>query len=111
MAPRTKSGRSSTSASAERRRAAEPFSRRKRRRGRRSDPGVTTTHRVARDGPAVRVLLTDAIDYAGLFPPAQLDMPGAVAEYAAYLDSPHRWALGRFVVPAARLADLADAAT
>jgi len=71
---------------------------------------VTTAHRVVRDGPAVRVLLADAIDYAGLFPPAQLDMPGAVAEYAAYLDSADSWALGRFVVPAARLAELADTA-
>ncbi len=71
---------------------------------------MTTAHRVVRDGPAVRVLLADAIDYAGLFPPAQLDMPGAVAEYAAYLDSADSWALGRFVVPAARLAELADAA-
>ena len=41
---------------------------------------MTTAHRVVRDGPAVRVLLADAIDYAGLFPPTQLDMPGAVAE-------------------------------
>ena len=52
-------------------------------------------------------LLRDAIDYAGLFPPAQLDMPGAVAEYAAYLDSPDAWALGRFVVPASRVRELA----
>ena len=53
------------------------------------------------------VLLRDAIDYAGLFPPAQLDVPGAVAEYAAYLDSPDAWALGRFVVPAGRVRELA----
>ena len=53
------------------------------------------------------VLLHGAIDYAGLFPPAQLDMPGAVAEYDAYLHSPDVWALGRFVVPAGRLDELA----
>jgi hypothetical protein len=58
---------------------------------------------------ALRVLLADAIDYAGLFPPAQLDMPGAVAEYAAYLASDDRWALGRFVVPVARLRELREA--
>ena len=52
------------------------------------------------------VLMRDAIDYAGLFPPAQLDMPGAVAEYAAYLDSADAWALGRFVVPAGRVGEL-----
>ena len=58
----------------------------------------------------VRTLLLDAIDYAGLFPPAQLDMPGAVAEYASYLESNDAWALGRFVVPATRLEELAIAA-
>ena len=60
---------------------------------------------------ALRVLLARAIDYAGLFPPAQLDMPGAVAEYASYLASNDEWALGRFVVPAARLGELAAAAS
>ena len=58
----------------------------------------------------VRLLLADAIDYAGLFPPAQLDMPGAVAEYASYLESTDGWALGTFVVPAARLDELGAAA-
>jgi len=56
---------------------------------------------------AVWTLLARAVDYAGLFPPAQLDMPGAVAEYTSYLDSPDSWALGRFVVPVARLDELA----
>jgi len=61
--------------------------------------------------PGLLVLLRDAIDYAGLFPPAQLDMPGAVAEYAAYLDSPEAWALGRFVVPASRVDELVTTVT
>ena len=56
---------------------------------------------------AVWTLLARAIDYAGLFPPAQLDMPGAVAEYTSYLDSADSWALGRFVVPVGRLDELA----
>lgn len=64
--------------------------------------------RDARHPPAgVWTLLSRAIDYAGLFPPAQLDMPGAVAEYTSYLDSQDSWALGRFVVPVARLDELA----
>ena len=58
----------------------------------------------------LRTLLAHAIDYAGLFPPAQLDMPGAVAEYESYLASSDAWALGWFVVPAARLRELAAAA-
>ncbi len=60
---------------------------------------------------ALRELLTGIVDYAGLFPPAQLDMPAAVAEYAAHRKSAESWMLGRFVVPAARLAELASAAS
>lgn len=55
-------------------------------------------------------LLSGIVDYAGLFPPAGLDMPAAVAEYAAHRASAERWMLGRFVVPVARLDELARAA-
>jgi hypothetical protein len=51
-------------------------------------------------------LLSSAIDYAGLFPPAALDMATAVRQYAEYRSSPDAWALGRFVVPVARLGEL-----
>jgi len=54
-------------------------------------------------------LLRGLIDYAGLFPPASLGMVDAVANYGAYLRSPYRWMLGRFVVPVARLAEFEDA--
>ena len=47
--------------------------------------------------PAFRTLLRGAIDYAGLFPPAQLSMAEAVANHADYLASGDAWALGRFV--------------
>ena len=60
--------------------------------------------------PTVRALLHGAIDYAGLFPPASRDMPTVVADYAAYRRGPDAWALGRLIVPAARLDALADAA-
>ena len=58
----------------------------------------------------LRVLLEGLVDYAGLFPPAALPMSEAAANYAAYLDSPDAWALGRFVVAAARLDELAGEA-
>ena len=64
----------------------------------------------ARKQVTLRTILAHAIDYAGLFPPAQLDMPGAVAEFESYLASSDAWALGRFVVPAARLNELATIA-
>lgn len=59
--------------------------------------------------PALRVLLEGLIDYAGLFPPAALPMAEAAANYAAYRDSPDAWALGRFVVPVARLPEFETA--
>jgi hypothetical protein len=57
----------------------------------------------------LQILLRQSIDYAGLFPPAALDMPAAVANYAGYRTGPDAWALGRFVVPAARLDEFAAA--
>jgi hypothetical protein len=58
---------------------------------------------------AVSTLLDSLVDYAGLFPPAQLAMPEAVRNHASYLAGPHRLALGRFVVPLVRMAEF-DAA-
>ncbi|MDQ3207823.1 MAG: hypothetical protein M3Q37_04370 [Gemmatimonadota bacterium] len=55
---------------------------------------------------AIRALLTESIDYAGLFPPAALDMAAAVQNYAKYQNEPAAWALGRFVLPASRLGEL-----
>jgi hypothetical protein len=56
---------------------------------------------------ARRALLAGIVDYAGLFPPAALDMPTAARNYAAYLAEAEGWMLGRFVVPVARLEELA----
>ena len=55
---------------------------------------------------ALRALLTGVVDYAGLFPPAGLDMAVAVHNYAAYRAHDESWMLGRFVLPAARLDDV-----
>ncbi len=54
---------------------------------------------------SVRALMHQIVDYAGLFPPAALDMPGAVANYARHFGGPDRWALARLVVPVARLGE------
>ena len=58
----------------------------------------------------VRSLLENLIDYAGLFPPAELPMAEAVKNYAAYRQSKHAWMLGKFIVPAARLEEFEQAA-
>jgi hypothetical protein len=48
------------------------------------------------------------VDYAGLFPPAGEDMRQALENYASYLDSNDRGALGRFIVPISRLGELEE---
>lgn len=55
---------------------------------------------------SLRALLEHLIDYAGLFPPAALTMQDAVRNYARYRDGEHAWALGKFVVPQARVAEV-----
>jgi hypothetical protein len=57
---------------------------------------------------ALRVLLENLIDYAGLFPPAGLSMQDAVRNYARYRDGDDAWALGRFVVPQERVDEVPD---
>ena len=54
---------------------------------------------------SLHILLHALIDYAGLFPPAGLKMAEAVANYRTYKNGANAWALGRFIVPAARLAE------
>lgn len=57
----------------------------------------------------VRALLAGAVDYAGLFPPANLDLTRALDEYLSVRATDERWALGRFVLPVATLGELARA--
>lgn len=59
---------------------------------------------------SVLALLSSIVDYAGLFPPAKLDMAPAVANYAKYRVGEHAWMLGRFIVPAVRLEEFEAAA-
>ena len=59
------------------------------------------------DEPVSRTLLGRAIDYAGLFPPALLPLPEVLSRYREYRASAEAWALGRLVIPADRLAELA----
>lgn len=60
--------------------------------------------------PAVEAFVAGLVDYAGLFPPAALDMASAVHNYSAYRSEPHAAVLGRFVVPARRLPEFSHAA-
>ena len=58
---------------------------------------------------ALDQLLTGLVDFAGLFPPASMDMASAVRAYAGYRSGKNRRYLGSFVVPAARLHEFASA--
>lgn len=60
--------------------------------------------------PALRVLLRGVVDYAGLFPPASLEMAAAAGEYASQKSGADSWMLGRFVIAAARLGELEQSA-
>ena len=51
-------------------------------------------------------MLERLIDHAALFPPASMSLPDALAEDRRARESPHADLLNRFVVPAARLAEL-----
>ena len=57
---------------------------------------------------SLRSFMDGLVDYAGLFPPALLDMAAAVDEYAAHRDEQEAWMLGRFIVPAGRLIELQE---
>lgn len=48
--------------------------------------------------PALKVLLHDLIDYAGLFPPAKCPLDKALAGYDSYENAEHSWMLRWFVV-------------
>lgn len=55
---------------------------------------------------ALRALLREIVDYAGLFPPAGLPLEEAIANYLRYREGEGRWMLGRFVIPVRRLSTL-----
>jgi hypothetical protein len=55
---------------------------------------------------SVWAMFSRIVDYAGMFPPAQLPLEEAIRNHARYRNEPESWMLGRFVCPAARLQEL-----
>jgi hypothetical protein len=53
-----------------------------------------------------QALMGGLIDYAGLFPPAELPLDSAIRNYARYRREPDAWMLGRFIIPARKLPEL-----
>jgi hypothetical protein len=58
---------------------------------------------------SAREFLKGAIDYAGLFPPASLDMHEAVSAYDKYFRGDDNDLLGRFILPVDKLGQFEDA--
>ncbi len=50
-----------------------------------------------------RALMTEVLDYAGLFPPARLEMAPTVENYRRIRSGGERWMLARLIVPVSRL--------
>src|SRR5262245_3799972 len=67
---------------------------------------VTTAKITCMMASSLRALLTNLVDYAGLFPPAKLPLDQAIRNYARYRGEPEAWMLGRFICPAAQLGQL-----
>ena len=51
---------------------------------------------------SLRALLTESIDYAGMFPPCNLDLEPALKNQAQYVRSADTWMLSAFVLPFAK---------
>jgi hypothetical protein len=59
---------------------------------------------------AVRLLLDSVLDYAGLFPPAKLDMNPTVANFGRYRKGADSWMLSRLIVPVTRFPEFVTCA-
>jgi hypothetical protein len=57
----------------------------------------------------LKALLSNLIDYAGLYPPASLPLEIVVERYRGFLASPDGWILNRLVLPLAKLPDVPPA--
>ncbi len=55
---------------------------------------------------ALRVLLHEVFDYAGLFPPASLPIERAAGRYEEHSLGPESWIMRRFIAPVGRLTEL-----
>ncbi len=55
---------------------------------------------------SLKGLFESTFDYAGLFPPARLDMAKALENYIHLIEGPNDWMVGRFVISSDRLEEL-----
>lgn len=60
---------------------------------------------------SLKALVTNLIDYAGIFPPAKLPLAEAFPKYLEYRKGKYSWMLSRFIIPAALLPELSKTLT
>ena len=60
---------------------------------------------------AIQKLAGEIVDYAGLFPPAQLPLNEVIENFESYLNSNFNWMLSRLVLPVSKLAELETSTT
>ncbi len=66
---------------------------------------MTTEHTTPVE--SLKVFTHGIIDYAGLFPPASLELGQAFHNFVYYAQAEYSWMLGKFIIPARRLEELA----
>lgn len=55
---------------------------------------------------SLKAFMNGLIDYAGLFPPAELSLDTSIRKYSEYKKSTDAWMLSRFIIPWKRLKEL-----
>jgi hypothetical protein len=55
---------------------------------------------------SLRTLLSGIIDYAGMYPPAQLPLSDALRNYVRYKNGKEAWIVNRFICPASKVSEL-----
>lgn len=61
----------------------------------------------SRPAESLKLFTHGIIDYAGLFPPASLELAQAFHNFVYYAQAEYSWMLGKFIIPARRLNELA----
>ena len=57
---------------------------------------------------SLKLFLTKLIDYAGLFPPANLNLIPALKNYRTYIECEDHWIISQFIIPVNELENISD---
>ena len=57
---------------------------------------------------SLKLFLTKLIDYAGLFPPANLNLIPALKNYRTYIECEDYWIMSQFIIPVNELENISD---